>query len=95
MPHLIDKETGLCVVCNRLEIAAIKEGKKYKRQVYDVRKLAIDKITNKDDPNYKTIIDRHYVKYKDTLDDSKNAHRQAYYGQFSTQGLTASQLNSL
>ena len=65
MPHLIDKETGLCTICKRLEIAAIREGKKFKRHVYDVRKLAIDNLTSKEDPNYKTIVDRHYVKYKD------------------------------
>lgn len=68
MPHIIDKETGLCSICQRLQIAAIKEGKKYKRQAYDVRKLAIESITNKNDPNYKFIVDRHYVKYKDSFD---------------------------
>ncbi|CAF0882411.1 unnamed protein product [Brachionus calyciflorus] len=82
MPHLIDKETGLCSVCKRLEIAAIKEGKKYKRQTYDVRKLAIDNLTSKDDPNYKAIIDRHYVKYKDSFDEPikhrKNVYQSTY-----------------
>lgn len=77
MPHLIDRETGLCSVCQRLQIAAIKEGKKYKRQTYDVRKLAIHNLTSKSDPNYKTIIDRHYVKYKDSFDEYKNAHRKS------------------
>ena len=79
MPHVVDKETGLCIVCNRLEIAAIKEGKKYKRQQYDVRKLAIDRITDKQDPNYRAITNRHYVKYRDSLDESKELHKDAYY----------------
>ncbi|RNA44763.1 hypothetical protein BpHYR1_048026 [Brachionus plicatilis] len=77
MPHLIDRETGLCSVCQRLQIAAIKEGKKFKRQTYDVRKLAIDNLTSKSDPNYKAIIDRHYVKYKDSFDEYKSAHRKS------------------
>jgi hypothetical protein len=79
MPHVIDKDTGLCIVCNRLEIAAIKEGKKFKRQQYDVRKLAIDRITDQSDPNYRTITNRHYVKYRDTLDETREAHKDAYY----------------
>lgn len=76
MPHLIDKETGLCSICQRLQIAAIREGKKYKRQAYDIRKLAIDNITNKNDPNYKAIVDRHYVKYKDSF-DQYNSYRKS------------------
>jgi hypothetical protein len=71
MPHLIDKETGLCIVCKRNEISAIKEGKKYKRQNYDLRKVAIEKITNTQDPNYRAILDRHKVQYEDTLDESQ------------------------
>jgi hypothetical protein len=86
MPHVIDKDTGLCIVCNRLEIAAIKEGQKYKRQQYDVRKLAIDRITDKQDPNYRAITNRHYVKYRDSLDESKELHKDAYYLTFDPEG---------
>jgi hypothetical protein len=73
MPHLIDKETGLCEICNRLEIAAIKEGKKYKRKNYDIRKHAITNLTHKDDPEYRKITDRHYVPETIASKSSKNA----------------------
>jgi hypothetical protein len=66
----------LCVICNRLEIAAIKEGKKYRRQDYDVRKLALENITHKEDPEYRKYTDRHYVKYRNTLDESKNNKKE-------------------
>ena len=70
---------GLCVVCNRLEIAAIKEGKKYKRQNYDVRKLAMEKTTNRNDPNYRAIMDRHYV----SLDKNDRSYRKLeFFGDF-------------
>jgi hypothetical protein len=62
MPHLIDKETGLCVVCQRHDIAAIKEGQKFKRKEFDIRKLAIECMSDRNDPNYKEILDRYYIK---------------------------------
>ena len=68
MPHLIDKETGLCVVCQRLELAAIREGKKYKRQNYDLRKFTIEETFDPKDPHYRDILNRHYVKYDEYID---------------------------
>lgn len=65
MPHIIDRETGLCTICKKAEIAAIKEGRKFKRNSYDVRKAAVERMTNKTDPNYHSITDRHYVTYDD------------------------------
>jgi hypothetical protein len=65
MPHLKDKETGLCLICHRNQIAAIKENQKFKRNDYEIRKFAINCLINKDDPknpNYRAIVDRHYVK---------------------------------
>ena len=56
-------------MCRRLDIAAIKEGKKYKRQNYDVRKLAVEKKTDRNDPNYRNITDRHYVSLDTKKDD--------------------------
>lgn len=61
MPHLIDRETGLCQICKKGEIAAIKEGRKFKRQTYDIRKAAVESMTHKEDPNYHLITDRHYI----------------------------------
>jgi hypothetical protein len=79
MPHVIDKETGLCVVCKRLDIAAIKEAKKYKRQNYDIRKMAIDNMIDKKDPNYRIVTDRHYVKYNDSFYNTKE--REMYFNE--------------
>lgn len=62
MPHLKDRETGLCLICHRNQIAAIKESQKFKRNNYEIRKFAIDNFLNKDDPNYRAIVDRHYVR---------------------------------
>ena len=61
MPHIIDKETGLCTICQRNEVAAIREGRKYRRQNYDVRKLTLDVITDKNERNYRKIVERHYL----------------------------------
>jgi hypothetical protein len=65
MPHLIDKDTGLCLVCQRLEIAALKERSKFKRIKYDVRQFYIDQITNKSDPNRRRIVNNQYVYMSD------------------------------
>ena len=70
MPHLIDRETGLCIVCQRNELAAIKEGKKYKRQQYDLRKFTVEETFDPKDPNYREILNRHYVKYDEYMDQS-------------------------
>ena len=65
MVHLIDKTTGLCVVCQRQDLAVSTEAKKFGRQNYDLRQLAIDVITDKNDPKYREILDRHYLKPSD------------------------------
>ena len=65
MPHVIDPDTGLCVICKKGDIAAIKEGRKFKRDHYDIRKAEVERVTNVNDPNYHTITDRHYVTYDD------------------------------
>ena len=65
MPHLIDKDTVLCLVCQRLELAALKERSKFKRIKYDVRQFYIDQITDKSDPNYRRIVNNHYVQMDD------------------------------
>jgi hypothetical protein len=70
MGHIKDKETGLCIVCDRLKIAAYNEGKKYRRQSYDIRQIALDRKELKSDPNYRTIIDRHKIDYKTSLNDN-------------------------
>lgn len=80
MPHVIDRETGLCSVCKRREIAAIKEGRKYNRLNYDVRKTVIENITHKSDPNYRAITDRHYIKYNDNQTYSSSP-RESYYNE--------------
>lgn len=74
MPHLIDKETGLCVVCQRQDYAAIQEGKKFGRKNYDVRQLALDVITNKDDPHYREILERHYIKQSEFGGNNETQH---------------------
>lgn len=63
MPHVLDPETGLCQICKKGEIAAIKEGRKFKRDHYDIRKAAVERVTDTKDPNYHAITDRHYVTY--------------------------------
>jgi hypothetical protein len=65
MPHLIDKESGLCTICQRLNFAAYKEGKKYKRLYYDVRKFSLDEITDPSDPIYRRVCNHHYIKRND------------------------------
>lgn len=77
MPHVIDPETGLCVICRKGDIAAIKEGRKFKRDHYDIRKAEVERVTNTNDPNYHTITDRHYVTYDDQTSPrrSQNARR--------------------
>ena len=78
MPHVIDRETGLCSICKKSEIAAIKEGRKFKRHSYDVRKAAVQAMTTKYDPNYHSITDRHYVTYDDsTPRKSVRSNRQS------------------
>lgn len=72
MPHILDPETGLCQICKKGEIAAIKESRKFKRDSYDVRKAAVERLTQKTDPNYHTITDRHYVKYDETPSPRRN-----------------------
>ena len=65
MPHLIDKESGLCTICQRLDFAAYREGKKYKRLYYDVRKYSLNEITDPSDPLYRRICNHHYIKRND------------------------------
>ena len=74
MPHIYDKATGLCLVCDRAEIAAIREGKKFKRNNYDLRKTVINQLTDREDPNYRNIINRHYVRDNDNNHANNNSN---------------------
>ena len=77
MPHIYDKATGLCLVSDRAELAAIREGKKFKRNNYDLRKTAIDQMTDREDPNYRNIINRHYV--RDNGNHPTNHSKSKYF----------------
>ena len=66
--HLIDDETGLCTVCQRLKIAAIKESSKYNRPKYNSRKESFTIISNKlrkhcNDPSLIRVVSNNYAEY--------------------------------
>ena len=68
MPHLIDEETGLCTVCQRLQIAAIKESSKFNRPKYNSRKESFRIISNKlkkycNDPSLIRVVSNNYAEY--------------------------------
>lgn len=69
MPHhLIDDITGLCTVCQRLKIAAIKESSKYNRPKYNSRKESFTIISNKlkkhcNDPSLIRVVSNNYAEY--------------------------------
>ena len=79
MPHLIDKETGLCIICQRLKLAAIKEANKYKKLDYEARKKTVEKLQKfVKDPAYKRVINNNYFEtyqHKNNLYDFSNQDR--------------------
>ena len=68
MPHLIDEKTGLCTVCQRLHIAAIKESQRFNRPQYNSRKESFKKISDKlkkhcNDPSLIRVVSNNYAEY--------------------------------
>ena len=68
MPHLIDEETGLCMVCQRLKLAAVKESQRFNRPNYNARKESVKKISDKlkkycNDPSLIRVVSNNYVQY--------------------------------
>ncbi len=67
MPHLIDHETGLCEVCQRLKLANVRDMKVHKRLGFEARKKAVEKIkTTLKDPRHQRIVNNNYVHYETT-----------------------------
>ena len=88
MPHLIDKETGLCQVCQRLKLAGVRDMKVHKRLNYEARKKAVEKIaTTIKDPRYKRIVNNNYVHYDTQKNNYFNMNEEDRTGVTITQRL--------
>ena len=66
MVHLVDEQTGLCVVCQRRKLACLREQQKYNKPKYDLRKKNVLKITEKiNNLSLRRVINNNYVQYDD------------------------------
>ena len=66
MPHLIDKNTGICVICNRKDFTELGDDKSF-----DLRELAIDCINDTDDSKYRALLEHYYLKPKNSFIETK------------------------
>ena len=88
MPHLIDHETGLCQVCQRLKLANVRDMKMHKRLGYEARKKAVAKIqTTLKDPRYQRIVNNNYVHYDTAKNNYYNVNTEDRTGVTITQRL--------
>jgi hypothetical protein len=66
MVHLVDEQTGLCVVCQRRKLACLREQQKYNKPKYDLRKKNVLKITEKmNNLSLRRVVNNNYVQYDD------------------------------
>jgi len=88
MPHLIDHETGLCEVCQRLKLANVRDMKVHKRLGFEARRKAVEKIkTTLRDPRHQRIVNNNYVHYEATKHNYYNVNTEDKTGVTITQRL--------